>query len=87
MLISPLNNSRFLTASVCLNREPIADQLRHMVLQSRMLKYKCLFIILRLASAIGSLYSPIDIIFQIIFRGFHIEFRGRYTLCEHRGGT
>ena len=42
------------TTNVCLNREPIADQSRCRVLQSRMLKYTCPFITLRFAFAIGS---------------------------------
>ena len=54
ILISPLTIVDSYTTHVCLNRQPIADQSRCRVLQSGTLKYPCPFIILRLASTIGS---------------------------------
>ena len=54
ILNSPLTMADSYTTNVCLNREPIAEQSRCRVLQSRMPKYTCPFIILRLAFAIGS---------------------------------
>jgi len=56
------------TTNVCLNREPIAEQSRCKVLQSRMPKYTCPFIILRLAFAIGShIYINVCVCARVFF--------------------